>query len=176
MKFKIRELLILVVVFVAVYAGVQFSLQSFMIDGQSMEPTFHHGEYVLIEKLRYHFRSPERGDVIVFENPRSPEDPPLIKRIVGVPGETVEVVEGIIYVNGQRLMESPDLGLLPEREPASVTLYEDEFFVIGDNRDGTTGSHLFGAVHRDEILGRLWLRYWPMSEWSFSPAYAAALS
>ncbi len=175
MNIRIRNVIFLAVTFLLMYALVHLSLQSFRVDGQSMEPSFMHGQFLLVEKLGYYFQDPQRGDVIVFNNPGSPNRAPLIKRIVGLPGELVEVEDGKILINGTELRENPPLGMMPHTQTDSMTVPDNTYYVMGDNRSGTTGSHLFGTVPREDIVGRVWMRYWPPSDISLAPPYAAAL-
>lgn len=136
-----------------------------------MEPSFHDGEYLIVDKLTYRFTSPSRGDVVVLYNPEVPSQL-LIKRIVGMPGETVEIKGGELYINGDKLEETPEFALIPYHD-SLTTVPQGEYFVIGDNRTATTGSHIFGPVPRKDIVGKTWLSYWPLRDWGLSPSYAA---
>lgn len=169
-----REVAGIVLVFLVVFLGLQFVLQSFRVQGTSMEPSFHNSEYLLVDKLSYRFGSPERGDVVVFHNPDYPSEL-FIKRVVGLPGETVEIKGGLIYINGMEMEESPDLAAIPYSEGYSITVPSNHYFVIGDNRISTAGSHTFGPVPADYIVGKVWLCYWPASDWGLSPDYSVSL-
>jgi len=173
LKTGIVQVILTAFIILVVFAGVQFTGQSFRVEGESMEPSFYSGEYIIVNKLTYRFGSPERGDVIVFRNPESPEHL-YIKRIVGLPGETVEIRGGEIYVDGGVLEERPDFAEILYGN-YSVTVPDGQYFVIGDNRAATSGSHTFGPVPRQNILGKLWISYWPPREWGLSPSYAAAV-
>jgi signal peptidase I len=153
---------------------LRFSVQSFRVAGDSMEPSFHNNEYLIVDKLTYHFRSPARGDVIIFHSPQS-GGVLLIKRIIGLPGEKVEIKGGELYINGYRLQEKPQFAPIPYRD-YSVTVPRGQYWVIGDNRSKTVGSHIFGPVPRHNIVGRAWIVYWPRSAWGFSPKYSARLA
>ena len=136
-----------------------------------MEPSFHDGEYLVVDKLTYRFTSPDRGDVVVLYNPEIPSQL-LIKRIVGMPGETVEIRGGEIYINGDKLEETPEFAGIPYHD-SLTKVPEGEYFVVGDNRTATSGSHIFGPVPRKNIVGKTWLSYWPLHDWGLSPSYAA---
>jgi signal peptidase I len=168
----IVQVILTVIIILVVFAAVQFTMQSFRVEGKSMEPSFHNGEYIVVNKLTYRFVSPHRGDVVVFRNPQMP-DRLYIKRIVGMPGDTVEIRGGQIYINGGVLEETPDFAAILY-ENYSVTVPKGRYFVIGDNRTATSGSHTFGLVPRRNIVGKTWICYWPPREWGLSPGYAAA--
>ena len=141
-------------------------LQPHKIKGASMEPNFPNGEYLLTDKVTYRFGEPKRGDVIVFKAPTGDGDE-FIKRIIGLPGDTVSVRNGAVYVNGKELNEdyipetSPTYGgsFLQENETFSVQ--EDSYFVLGDNRTHSSDSRAFGTITKDKITGRAWIVYWP---------------
>jgi signal peptidase I len=168
---NIRQVILLILIFLLIFGMVRFSVQSFKVEGESMEPSFHNNEYLIVDKLTYHFRSPARGDVIVFHSPQS-DGVLLIKRIIGLPGENVEIKGGELYINGYQLQEKPDFPPIPYPD-YSVTVPRGQYWVIGDNRSNTTGSHIFGPVPRHNIVGRVWITYWPRSDWGFSPKYSA---
>ncbi|NLG28009.1 MAG: signal peptidase I [Chloroflexi bacterium] len=139
-----------------------FVAQATRVEGQSMEPNLHDHQRVIIEKLTYHFRNPERGEIVVLRPPQRQVDP-LIKRVVGLPGETIEIHDGHVYVNGV-LLQEPYLtqqtwGTLP---PTLVP--EDHVFVMGDNRGSSNDSRAFGAIAFEDVIGRAWVRYWPVAD------------
>lgn len=137
-----------------------------------MEPSFDDGEYLIVDKLTYRFTSPDRGDVVVLNSPEIPSRL-LIKRIVGMPGDTVEIRGGEIYINGYKLEETPiEFARIPYRD-SLTKVPQGEYFVVGDNRTATSGSHIFGPVPRENIVGKTWLSYWPLHDWGLSPSYAA---
>ena len=174
MKASIREIVGIVLVCLVVFLGLQFVLQSFRVQGTSMEPSFHDSEYLLVDKLSYRFGSPGRGDVVIFHNPDFPSEL-FIKRVVGLPGEKVEIKGGSFYINGMELEETPDFAPVPNSEGYSVTVPPDQYFVMGDNRSNTAGSHTFGPVPQDYIVGKVWVCYWPPSDWGLSPDYSISL-
>ena len=135
-------------------------LRLYVIRGPSMEPTYHSGDLLLVGPLRR--GAPARGDVVVLRNPREPDAHDL-KRVVGLPGETVSLADGSLYVDGAHLPEKY-LGGLPASlglERSEWTLTGDRYFVLSDNRARGTDSRHFGPVPRDAILGRVWWRVWP---------------
>ena len=144
------------------------------INGSSMEPDFHNSEYILTNKVMYKFREPKRGDVIIFKS-WSNKDVDYIKRIIGLPGDTVELQNNALYVNNQKLNEpylAPDViifggSFLKEGEP--IVVPPDMYFVCGDNRPHSSDSREFGPVAKDDIIGEAVLRYWPFSQFGIIP-------
>ena len=171
MKGIIKELLawlaMIAVVVAATYLVVTFVGQRTQVSGESMETTLSDGDHLIVDKISYRFRDPERYDIVVFPY-RLEENTYYIKRIIGLPGETVQIVDGYVYINGVQLdehygneiMEKPGIAAEP------VTLGEDEYFVLGDNRNNSQDSRTasVGVIHRDGILGRAWVRIWPLSD------------
>ena len=132
------------------------------VDGFSMEPTLHSGEFVIVNKVSYRIGEPLRGDVIVFQFPRSP-DQEYIKRVIGLPGDETRIRDGQVYVNGLAINE-PYINA----EPAYVgswTVPEDSLFVLGDNRNNSSDSHNWGFVPFDYVIGKAFFVYWPPAEW-----------
>ncbi|MCM1189339.1 MAG: signal peptidase I [bacterium] len=170
LKEAVSTLLYLLAVLCLTWLVIQFVGQRTEVDGSSMEPTLTHGDNLIVDKISYRFRDPERFDIIVFPF-RYKENTYYIKRIIGLPGETVQIDEqGNIYIDGEKLEESYGREIIkPENigiaaEP--VTLGEDEYFVMGDNRNNSTDSRteVVGNIRRDEIIGRAWVRVWPVSK------------
>ncbi len=162
------------VLYIAVVAFVCFLIITFVgqrttVSGQSMEPLLHDGDNLILDKLTYHFRDPERFDVVVFDQTESDH---YIKRIIGLPGETVQIIDGYVYINGERLEDDvygKEVMLQPMRAADPITLGEDEYFVLGDNRNYSRDSRDpgVGNVKRSQILGRAWLRFWPLNQIEF---------
>jgi signal peptidase I len=126
---------------------------------------------VLIDKISYLLHSPERGDVIVFVPPNNERD--YIKRVIGLPGDTVEIREGRVYVNGVALDE-PYLKNLINSDMPARTVEEGHYFVMGDNRNNSSDSRSFGAITPQSIVGRAWLVYWPPADWGTVPHHTYA--
>ena len=142
-----------------------FLAQATRVEGQSMEPSLHDNQRLIIEKVSYRLRPPERGEIVVLQI-EGRQSAPLIKRVIGLPGETVEIHDGKVYVNGKAL-EEPYLsymtyGSMPPREVPA-----EHVFLLGDNRSASNDSRFFGMVPFDQIVGRAWLRYWPLDEAGF---------
>lgn len=139
------------------------------INGASMEPNFHNSEYILTNKIEYKLSEPQRGDVIIFKSPRD-KDIDYIKRIIGLPGDTVMVKNNAYYVNGQKLNEpylEPNVYIfggtfLPENQ--EITVPAGRYFVSGDNRPHSSDSREFGPIPKEDIIGKAVLRYWPFPE------------
>jgi signal peptidase I len=152
---------------VALFLAARFSLQPFTVDGQSMEPTFHTGEYILVDKLSYRFHSPERGDVIVFKYPQNTSED-YIKRVIGLPGDHVVIRNQHVYVNNVQLNEpyiaaEPDY-TMSQCNYCDVQVPKKNLFVLGDNRNNSSDSHEWGFVPYGDIIGRAWLSYWPIPD------------
>ncbi len=145
-----------------IFVGINLVIPRYEVLGNSMEPNFHTYERLLGSPLPYLFGDPERGDIVVFIRPDSGEM--LIKRVIGIPGDTVELRSGQVYINGVLLDEPYASGMCRLRQcsEGEWVLGADEYFVMGDNRAVTTGSHTFGAVPRDHILAKVLLRWWPL--------------
>lgn len=150
-----------------------FLVQPFFVRGASMEPTFQDGEYLLIDQLSYRFRQPRRGEVIVFRYPNDPSQF-FIKRIVGLPGETVSVEGGQVIVHSNEFQSGAVLDESSYLDPSVRTggqvelqLNADEFFVLGDNRPASSDSRSWGVLPRVDIIGRTWVRAFPFDQLTF---------
>ncbi|MFP3896430.1 MAG: signal peptidase I [Anaerolineales bacterium] len=139
-----------------------FLAQATRVEGQSMEPNLHDNQRLIIEKVSYRFRSPERGDIVVLRPPQQSSEP-LIKRVVGLPGETLEIHDGRVYVDGE-LADEPYLNQPTWGALDPILIPEEHVFVMGDNRRASNDSRAFGVVAFDDIIGRAWVRYWPPAE------------
>jgi len=144
-----------------------FIFQPFLVKGQSMEPNFQTGDYLIIDQISYRLRDPQRGEVVVFRYPPNPAHH-YIKRIIGLPGEIIEIRDGrvIIYYQGRReiLDESDYLPLVIFTSgDLKMNLAENEYFVLGDNRIASADSRRWGPLPRENIIGRAFLRAWPFT-------------
>jgi signal peptidase I len=146
----------------ALYLVIQGVSERIRIDGSSMEPNLHHGEFVIVSKLNYRFGSPERGDVVVFDFPRNITQE-YIKRVIGLPGDQVQIKEGKIYIN-DALLSEPYLEAEPNYE-GRWEVPENTYFVLGDNRNNSSDSHNWGMVPVENLVGEALLIYWPPSSW-----------
>lgn len=166
-----------IVVSLAIFAVVYiFLFQPHQVDGRSMEPNFHNGEYILTDKLSYRLHTPNRGDVVVFHSPQD-ERNDFIKRIIGIPGDTLMVKGGFVYINGTKLEEKyindPDQVLAGRflREGESYEVAPEQYIVMGDNRLHSSDSREWGPVNQSSIVGRAFFRYWPVP--AFGPVKTA---
>lgn len=150
---------------------VKFVVQRTEVEGQSMEPTLYEGENLMVDKLSYRFREPERYEIIVLQPYDDDPKTLYVKRIIGLPGETIQIKEdGCIYINDEKLYESYGKEVIrPDcfgRAKDPVTLGEDEYFVMGDNRNnsGDSRSTYVGNIQKRKIIGRAWIRIWPITK------------
>jgi signal peptidase I len=146
-----------------------FLVQPFYVKGQSMEPNFHDDEYLIIDELSYRFHAIERGDIVVFRYPKEPTQF-FIKRVIGLPGEKVEVKDGYVFIydknNDKKSLLDENQYLGDEAKTSGDRMWvlgDEEYYVMGDNRDHSLDSRIFGPVPKDLIVGRVWLRGWPVN-------------
>lgn len=154
----------------AVWLVITFVGQRTEVEGASMENTLHNGDNLIVDKLSYRFHDPERFDIIVFPF-QFQDNTYYIKRIIGLPGETVQIMDdGSIYINGEKLEENYGMEVIkPEtigRAAEPIELGDDEYFVMGDNRNNSRDSRtdMVGNIKRENIIGKAWLRIWPVSD------------
>jgi len=156
---------IFIICFFSVFLIRHFLVQPFLVSGESMSPNFRTGDYVLTDELTYRFRNPERGDVVVFKPPVAGRY--FIKRIIGLPGEKVKISRGKIFIENKgeeiRLSE-PYLSLSMKTTPdLEIQLKKNEYFVLGDNRRASYDSRFWGPITRNDIIGRVKFRLWPLT-------------
>lgn len=169
---NIWEFLKIVIISLVIILPIRyFVIQPFYVKGASMEPNFHDHEYLIIDEISYHFNTPQRGQVIVFRYPQNPQEY-FIKRVIALPGETIEFVDGAIRIYNK---ENPDGFILDEakylsdtvktysNEEGAITLSNSEYFVLGDNRYSSKDSRIFGPLDKSFITGKVMLRGWPFS-------------
>lgn len=170
----VETLVVAAAIFVVVYL---FLLQPHQVKGASMKPNFHDGEYILTDKISYRFQSPKRGDVIIFQSPTD-KDVDFIKRVIGLPGEKVKISDGkIVIINDQNKdgftlnepyqVNGPTSGGQGTPQNTLVTIGTDEYFVLGDNRLESFDSRSWGMLPKKNIIGKAWLRYWPLNVFGF---------
>jgi signal peptidase I len=161
-------LLYILIIIGLTYLIITFVGQRTRVSGSSMETTLSNGDNLIVDKLTYHFKEPKRYDIIVFPY-KYEENTYYIKRIIGLPGETVQVIDGYTYINGEQLagdiygaevMESAGIAAEP------ITLGEDEYFVLGDNRNHSSDSRdpSVGILKRKDLMGRAWIRIYPFDK------------
>jgi signal peptidase I len=139
-----------------------FLAQATQVHGQSMEPTLHTDQRLVVEKVTYRFHGPRHGDIVVLKSPQQSTEL-LIKRVIGLPGETVEIRQGRVYINGQELDE-PYLERPTGGNWGPIIVPPLHVFVLGDNRGFSNDSRAFGVVPLENIVGRAWVSYWPIDK------------
>ncbi len=189
----VREIAETIILALLIFLVVRAVVQNFQVEGDSMEPTLHSNQYLLVNKAQYWeinletlskfipfidpgddptrfvFGGPGRGDVVVFKSPDSVPGQPesdFIKRVIGLPGETVEVRDGIVFIDGEPLDE-PYILQQPNSVYPPTTVPPDHYFVLGDNRNNSRDSRNIGMVPKENIIGKAWLTYWPFSAFGF---------
>lgn len=165
----IREIIETITLTILMFLIIRFAVQNFRVDGMSMEPTLHNGEYILVNKAAYIFHPPQRGDVIVFEYPLSPQVD-YIKRIIAIPGDTISVVGTKVTVDGVTLNEpyiNPDDIANPFPSFTNRVVGANEYFVMGDNRGNSSDSRQWGFVPQQNIIGEASFVYYPFNEGNF---------
>ena len=172
----IREVGETIILTLVIFFLIQLVIRNFRVVGTSMINNLHDGQYLIIDKLTYSplvteilgMGGPQRGDVIVFKPPRNPEDD-YVKRIIGLAGEKVQVINGQVFINDEPLPEpfQPTPGSYTM--PAPITVPEGQVFVLGDNRNNSNDSHNWGPLPIENIVGRAWLSYWPPDQWGVIP-------
>ncbi len=187
MRALIRELFETVILALLIFLVLHISVQNFQVQGPSMQPTLNEGAYVLVNKLVYlrfqpkeligllpfvdveeedsvfAFHAPRRGEVIIFRYPRDITRD-FVKRVVGVPGDTVELKRGQLYVNDV-LIDEPYITSPDSRNVERLLVPENAYYVLGDNRRVSNDSRDWGPVPTDNIVGRAWVSFWPLDRW-----------
>ncbi len=173
---EVGETIILTLV---IFLVIQLFVRNFRVVGTSMVGNLHDGQYLIIDKMSYNpyvrdylgIGGPDRGDVIVFKPPRNPNDD-YVKRVIGLPGEKVQVISGQVHINDEPLDETfaPKSGSYSMQAP--VVVPEGQLFVLGDNRNNSNDSHNWGPLPMENIVGRAWISYWPPDQWGIIPSDA----
>ncbi|MCR4829977.1 MAG: signal peptidase I [Pseudobutyrivibrio sp.] len=167
LKEVISVIINVLICFVVVFLITHFVGQRTVVSGSSMEDTLSDGDNLIVDKISYRFHEPERFDVVVFPPYTEEENTYYIKRIIGLPGEVVRIDnDGIIYINGEPLIESygTETIISPYDAKDDILLGPDEYFVLGDNRNNSTDSRIIGSIKKQDIVGRAWLRMYPFNE------------
>jgi signal peptidase I len=167
-----RELVETVLLTLVIFFMIRFAIENYRIEGYSMEPNFHDGQFLLVSKIQYLLAPPQRGDVIIFRYPLNPKKN-FIKRVIGLPGEKVEIRAGKVFVNGVRLHESYPFNFA-DYDYGPITVGADEYFVLGDNRPESSDSHSWGLLPTKDLIGKAWVSYWPPDEWGVVPTFSYA--
>jgi len=155
----LRDIIVPILMAIVITAIFHTMIASFKVYGTSMYPSILPGEYIMVSKTSYFFNQPQRGDIIVFHSPRNPETD-LIKRIIAIPGDTVEIKKGTVFINGVSLSE-PYISEAPRYDYKPQEIVNDQYFVLGDNRNNSSDSHGGWTAPRKYIVGKAWLTYWP---------------
>jgi len=165
-----REIIETILLAAVIWLAVNFATARYVVDGQSMEPNLHTGQFLIVSRLSYKFNSPQRGDIIVFDFPGNPADD-YVKRVIGLPGDTVTIQEGQLFINSNRLGEPylRDERVMPTQGRWVVP--QGSYFVLGDNRAHSSDSRSWGMLPEDAIIGKAWLSYWPPQDWGAIPHY-----
>lgn len=156
-----------------------FIAQPFIVSGASMENTFHSGEYLIIDQVSYRFDDPQRGDVIVFHYPKDPSKF-FIKRVIGVPGDSIDIQGNIVTIiqkdGTKEVLDEPYIKTMAENTSLTETLGEREYFVMGDNRDASSDSRVWGVLSKEKIVGKALLRLFPFSKVEVLPGEHSFIS
>ena len=167
----LRELVETIVLSLIIFLLIRQVIQNYRIESHSMQPNFYEGQFILVNKLAFKLGEPERGEVIVFHNPNNVEED-YIKRVIGLPGDTIEIRDQTVYINGEVLPEPYQINPFGPGEYFPPTLVEpDTLFVMGDNRNNSSDSRRIGAIPEELIVGQAWLRVWPMDKWGVIKHY-----
>jgi signal peptidase I len=164
----LRELVETIVFTLLIYFLIRhFLFENYRVVGYSMTPTLEDEQFLVVDKLGYRLHEPQRGDIIVFRDPRD-SDRKLIKRVVGLPGEVLEIREGKVFINDTQVDE-PYIESMGRYSMAATLIPTDHYFVLGDNRNNSSDSHNWGTLDSQEIVGKAWLSYWPPRLWGVVP-------
>ena len=171
MRYFLRDTLITITLTILIFFLLQATVQVSIVRGSSMEPELWDGQRIVVNKTAFLLNPPQRGDIIIFRPPQNMRNIPFIKRVIGLPGDVVEVKKGVVYIDGSPLDE-PYI-----KEPPSYNLAKEEvdrgtYFVLGDNRNNTSDSHIWGTVPSLNIIGKAWISIWPPDNWGLAPNYA----
>jgi signal peptidase I len=169
MKPLVREIIITVALALVIFFVARATLQTYEVYQTSMEPSFFENQRVVVLKAVYWFGGPQRGDVVIFTAPEGSNEE-FIKRIIGLPGDTVEIIRGVTYINGVKLDE-PYVQRSFTYSMSKQTIPVDSYFVLGDNRDVSNDSHRGWLMPRANLIGKAWLVTWPPSDWGVVPSF-----
>ena len=167
----IKDILETLILSVLLFVGINQISARIKVDGISMKPTLQDGEFVIVNKLAYRFGEPQFGDVIIFHYPRNP-DQDYIKRVIGLPGDSVRISNGSVIVNGETIDE-PYIAAPPNYNSV-WEVPQDSIFVLGDNRNQSSDSHNWGPVPLENVIGKALLIYWPPDQWGIVPHFSIA--
>lgn len=169
-----REIVETLALTLVIFLVIHFTIQNYQVDGTSMESSLHNSQYVLVNKQAYLFQQPARGDVIVFVFPLDTTKD-LIKRVIGLPGDTILTTSSTVQVDGVVLQE-PYVKVPFNQEGRQWTVPSNDYFVMGDNRQFSDDSRYWGFVPKSYIIGKAVMIYWPISSWQFINTYSSVFS
>jgi len=161
----IRDVIEVVLLVLLTYTPINLMTARAIVEGPSMQPTFYTGQLVIVNRSAYFFGTPSRGDVIVLHNPTTPGADDLIKRVIGLPNETLTIRKGVVSING-KVLDEPYIKFKCDSGCDGIgewKLGPDQYFVMGDNRPNSLDSHNFGPISRTLVVGQAWIRYWPLN-------------
>ncbi len=177
MKHLLRDILAPILLAIAIFFLLHTFVPSYVIASPSMEPSLQVNQRILVNKIVYNFHEPERGDIITFYPQGDREAIPYIKRIIGLPGETVEIKQGVVYIHKEDgtvlQLDEPYIKEAPVHPYYGDTIPENEYFVLGDNRNNSSDSRTGWTVKREYIIGKAWISIWPPGEWGLAPNYSS---
>ena len=158
-----KDILEVVVISLFLFFSINAVSARIRVESVSMQPTLFAGNFVVVNKLAYQFGEPERGDIVVFEYPPDPNQDPYIKRVIGLPGESVQIADGKVMINGVHIQE-PYL-VSDTHQGGGWSVPEDSLFVMGDNRRNSSDSRSWGVVPLENVIGKALVIYWPPEKW-----------
>lgn len=158
-----RQVVVTLIVGLILAFALQLTLQNYVVEGDSMLPNVHSGDRVLVDRIAYRVSSPQRGDIVVFRFPQPWNRMNLIKRVIGLPGDTVAVAPGAVLVNGHPIHE-PYIHFVEDYSYQTQRVPRDEYFVLGDNRQVSYDSHNWGFLPAQDLYGRVTITYWPLHD------------
>ena len=165
----IRDIVTTILIALAIFVLLQLTIGSFIVRGTSMLPNIQHGECIMVNKVSYFFEDPDHGDVIIFHSPRNPNSD-LVKRIIALPGDTVEIKDNKLFINNIPLVE-PYIKEVPTYKYPLQEIPADHYFVLGDNRNISADSSHGWLLPRENIVGKAWVTYWPIPSWKTMEHY-----
>ena len=168
-----KDILEVVIISLFLFFSINAVSARIRVESVSMQPTLFAGNFVVVNKLAYQFGEPARGDIVVFEYPPDPDQDPYIKRVIGLPGESVQIADGKVLINGVRIQE-PYL-VSDTHQGGEWTVPEGSLFVMGDNRRNSSDSRSWGVVPLENVIGKALVIYWPPEKWELlTKSYALA--
>lgn len=172
MKAQAIQLVLFLALLLLIFFGVHAAIMRTDVEGSSMEPNLHDKQLMMLVKAAYWCTEPQRGDVIVFRYPLDPQRE-FVKRVIGLPGETIECKGGVVYIDGKAIDEPYAHGTTYDF--AATKISEGYYFVMGDNRQNSSDSRAWGLLPREDIAGRVWFVFWPLSDWHLLHGYSYSL-